>query len=168
MTHKQTNAGMPSGSSSKNSKIFVLGFLLFIVAVYIGGYFYDKAKNEMKVQYPRLVMFAQKISSPEDYISPNEFLSTPEGLEEAFSKGMIEIITHQEYASGVTDINKKYFLRHTYGQDTGGTMLSKEIIDCIELGRKIDAAKARSQKNLIKKSWAHNICRMPFEIKPEK
>ena len=160
MPDKQRITNVPK----KTSKIFVLGFLGFVALIYIGGYFYDKSKNEVKVHYPRLVMIVQEIKDVGDYKTPDELLATPELIAEAFEKGMIEIITHEEYASGITDINNKHFMKHRFEKPHSGTVLSKKTADCIKLGERINAAKAPSQKKIIKKTWAHKLCRMPFEV----
>jgi hypothetical protein len=160
MADKQKNTGM----ARKSSKIFVLGFLGFVALIYIGGYFYDKSKNEVKVHYPRLVMVVQEIRDARDYKTADELLATPDLIAEAFEKGMIEIITHEEYASGITDINNKHFMKHRFEKPHSGSVLSKKTADCIKLGERINAAKAPSQKKMIKNSWAHKLCRMPFEI----
>lgn len=152
-----------SAADIKKSKIYVILFLLFVVAVYIGGYFYDKAKNEVKIHYPRLVMFIQEVTTP-DFKSADEVLISPEAIMAAFDKGQIVIITHKEYASGVTDVYKKYFDLKGYSSETlNGALAIKEIVDCIDLGAKIDNAKAPSQKDFIKRKWAHKICRMEMK-----
>ena len=132
------------------AKITVIGFVVFIISVYTGSYFYTKSNNERLLASPRLVML---VGSEEQ--ENGKFLNlTSDQRRDAirllhFQK-KIFTISQTDYDSGNEDILAFYA-----DEDIGETYV---IADCMEYSEKLERTMIRVDKEALKASWIFSAC----------
>ena len=131
------------------SKLIVIGFIVFVLSIYTGSYFYTKSNNERLLSAPRLVLL---VGSEQQVNMDFSRLTIEQRRDEIRSKltlGLIYSLSQEQYDSGVTDIAKHY-------GDVVGNIYA--VSDCMEYSELLKRTMARDAKAELKASWIFSAC----------
>ncbi len=136
--------------NNTKSKIAVIGFVAFVIAVYTGSYFYTKSNNERLLSAPRLVLLV----GSEDQVN-NGFLNMNTDQRRAeirtmASLGRIWSLSQAQYDTGATDI-VQYFSDQDFGDDV-------VVADCLEYSERIKQTMEVNARAALKRSWIFYAC----------
>ncbi|MCC3862378.1 hypothetical protein [Pseudemcibacter aquimaris] len=135
---------------NNNSKIFVIGFVLFVIITYTASFFYTRDKNDMLLSAPRLVLLIGNEQSVNAEFSPLSIEDRRNKIRSIAQLGLIQTISQINYDNGETDIAEKY-------KDVinGGEFA---VADCLEYSELIKRTMARDAKTALKASWIFSAC----------
>ena len=132
------------------SKIAVIGFVAFVVAVYTGSYFYTKSNNERLLSSPRLVLLVGSGDQVNDSFSKMNTDQRRAEIRTMASLGRIWSLSQAQYDTGTTDIIK-YFSDHDFGDDVA-------VADCLEYSERIKQTMEVNARAALKRSWIFYAC----------
>ncbi len=132
------------------SKITVIGFVAFVLAIYTGSYFYTKNNNERLLSAPRLVLL---VGLEEQVNSDFERMTIEKRRAEIgsmFSLGRVLSLSQAQYDSGITDI-AGFYTDHNIGDEY-------VIADCMEYSERLKETMELQAKSKMKASWIFSAC----------
>ena len=132
------------------SKITVIGFVVFVISIYTGSYYYTKNNNERLLSSPRLVL----LNGSEDTLN-SELLSLSYELRRAkmrtlYELGMVHSVSQIEFDNGATDIvelNKDNNIGKIYS-----------VVDCLDYSELLKKTMEITAKTTMKASWVFSAC----------
>lgn len=131
------------------SKITVIGFVVFVLSIYTGSYFYTKSNNERLLSAPRIVL----LIGSEEEVNKNFTRLTSEQrraeIRSMLGLGLIYSLSQTQYDAGVTDI-----VDH-FGDVVGDTYT---VSNCLEYSELLKRTMARDTKTVLKASWIFSAC----------
>jgi hypothetical protein len=136
--------------NNNKSKIAVIGFVVFVLAIYSGSYFYTKDNNQRLLSSPMLVML---IGSEIDVNTIFAELGAEERRNRMLSMyelGNVFYISQRQYDDGATDIEETYKDR----------IQSKEfaVANCYDYSEILRLTKAKVAKTKLRASWVFSAC----------
>lgn len=132
------------------SKITVIGFVAFVIAVYTGSYFYTKDNNQRLLSSPRLVLYKgdeQSLNSELSALSTDERRDKMRSL---YEQGSVLSVSQLQYDYGVTDIVKFY-----QDNDIGEVFATA---DCMDYSVRLERTMIKVDKDALKASWIFSAC----------
>lgn len=136
--------------NNTKSKIAVIGFVAFVIAVYTGSYFYTKSNNERLLSAPRLVLLVGSEDQVNDIFSNMNADQRRAEIRTMASLGRIWSLSQAQYDAGSTDI-----IRHFSEHDFGDTVA---VADCLEYSERIKQTMEVNAKTALKRSWIFYAC----------
>lgn len=136
--------------NNTKSKIAVVGFVTFVLAIYTGSYFYTKSNNERLLSAPRLVLLVgSEDQTNADFLRMNADQRRAE-IRTMASLGRIWSISQSQFDSGVTDI-----VTHYADQNIGDNIA---VADCLEYSEQIKQTMEVNAKTALRASWVFYAC----------
>lgn len=132
------------------SKITVVGFIVFVLLVYTGSYFYTKDNNQRLLSSPRLVL----LIGDEEQIN-NEFSNMPaeerqENMRSLYESGVVFSVSQQQYDDGLTNI-ADFYLDEIKDNDF-------VVADCMDYSETLKKTMEKAAKTKLKEAWVFSAC----------
>jgi hypothetical protein len=140
--------------TAHRSKFTVIGFIIFVLLVYSGSYFYTKYNNQRLLASPRLVMLvgdANNVNVTLKNMDKNGRLDAVKNLYEA---GVVISVSQLQYEKGVTDIRDYYI--NLYPDRKLGDQVT--IDDCKDFSALMKRTMEKTSKNNLRESWIFSAC----------
>lgn len=122
------------------SKYFVIGFVLFVAAIYTGSYFYTRSHNEYLLAAPRLVGFGGDVYALNERIQSLSPVVRVAETQAMIRRGEITVISQAEYQEG------------------GEIKDSMTVVDCMELAETLKRTKRKAKLLELSASWGYAAC----------
>ena len=90
------------------SKITVIGFVVFVLSVYTGSYYYTKNNNERLLSSPRLVLLQGDEAALNSELLALSTEQRRDKMRTLYDQGVVLSVSQLQYDYGVTDIMKFY------------------------------------------------------------
>lgn len=136
--------------NNTKSKIAVIGFVTFVLAIYTGSYFYTKSNNERLLSAPRLVLLVGSEDQVNADFEPLNLDQRRSEIRTMASLGRIWSVSQVQYDNGITDI-VEYFSDQDFGENYA-------IADCLDYSEKIKQTMEANAKAALKRSWIFYAC----------
>lgn len=136
--------------NNTKSKVAVIGFVTFVLAIYTGSYFYTKSNNERLLSAPRLVLLVGSEDQVNADFEPLNLDQRRSEIRTMASLGRIWSVSQVQYDNGITDI-----VEHFSDQDFGENYA---IADCLDYSEKIKQTMEANAKAALKRSWIFYAC----------
>ncbi len=136
--------------NNTKSKIAVIGFVAFVLAVYTGSYFYTKSNNERLLSAPRIVLLVGSEEQINADFMPLNVEQRRNEIRILASLGRVWSISQEQYDSGSTNI-VAHFSDQNFGDDYA-------VADCLEYSEKIKQTMEVNAKAALKRSWVFYAC----------
>ena len=132
------------------SKITVIGFVAFVLSIYLGSYFYTKSNNERLLSSPRLVLMTGDEKALNDKLIKLNSEQRNATMRSMYQLGNIYSVSQKEYVNGETNISEIYL----------DNIQDKEffVADCMEYSALLKKTMEREAKSKMRSSWVFAAC----------
>ena len=135
---------------NNKSKITVIGFVVFVIAIYTASYFYTKNNNERLLSAPRLVMLIGGAERVDEEFARMNVEKRREEIRTMYSLGRIFSISQERYDVGEVDI------ANIYSAEINGEEYA--VADCFEYSEQLKKTMVAVDKAKMKTSWIFAAC----------
>jgi|GEM_PF-1820188 hypothetical protein len=132
------------------SKITVIGFVVFVLSVYTGSYYYTKNNNERLLSSPRLVLLQGDEAALNSELLALSTEQRRDKMRTLYDQGVVLSVSQLQYDYGVTDIMKFY-------QDNDISAVYT-VADCMDYSVRLERTMIKVDKNTLKDSWIFSAC----------
>lgn len=132
------------------SKLTVIGFVVFVLSVYTGSYFYTKNNNERLLSSPRVVLLLGSEEEENAKFSGLTIEQRRDAIRLLQFQDRVLFISQTQFAEGITDILTFYA-----DEDIGENYA---LADCMDYSEKLKRTKITVDKNALEASWIFSAC----------
>lgn len=132
------------------SKITVIGFVVFVLSIYTGSYFYTKSNNERLLASPRIVMLVGSEEEENDKFSGLTSEQRSDAIRLLQFQDRVFFISQTQFDEGITDILT------FYGDEYIGENYS--VVDCLAYSETLKRTMIKVDKNALEASWVFSAC----------
>lgn len=136
--------------NNNKSKIAVVGFVVFVLAIYTGSYFYTKSNNERLLSAPRIVLLVGPQEQTNAEFRVMNIDQRRAEIRTMASLGRIWSISQSQFDSGATDIIT-FYSEQNFGSDYA-------VADCLDYSEQIKQTMEVNAKAALKSSWVFYAC----------
>ena len=132
------------------SKITVIGFVVFVMVIYTGSYFYTKSNNERLLSAPRVVLLIGDDTQVNIDFKNLNIDQRREEIRTMLRLGMIYSLSQSQFDSGTTDI-----VEYLADRNIGDRYV---VANCQDYSATIKKTMEVVAKAKLKTSWIFYAC----------
>ncbi len=136
--------------NNTKSKITVIGFVLFVLAIYSASYFYTKSNNQRLLSSPRLVMLVGSEEIVNSELAGQNAELRRSTMRTLFNLGRVFSISQMEYDGGTEDIAK------IYSESLNGQQY--KVVDCLAYSETLKRTMEKVAKTNMRATWVFSVC----------
>ena len=132
------------------SKIIVIGFIVFVLSVYTGSYFYTKSNNERLLSSPRIVLLLGSEDEENQKFSDLTSEQRRDAIRLLQFQDKVFFISQTQFDAGNTDILAFYA-----DEDIGENY---SVADCLDYSEQLERTMIKVDRNALEASWIFAAC----------
>jgi len=132
------------------SKIIVIGFIVFVLSVYTGSYFYTKNNNERLLSSPRIVLLLGSEDEENQKFSDLTSEQRRDAIRLLQFQDKVFFISQTQFDAGNTDILAFYA-----DEDIGENY---SVADCLDYSEQLERTMIKVDRNALEASWIFAAC----------
>jgi hypothetical protein len=136
--------------NNQKSKFVVIGFVVFVIAIYSGSYFYTKNNNQRLLSSPMLVMLVDDESKVNSALLPLDKEQRREQVLDLYEMGKVFSVSQVKFDQGVTDITEVY-----KDNVAGKTFVTA---NCLEYSQLMKRTMEKVAKTNLRATWVFSAC----------